>query len=98
MEMPIYFFAPPHSLINSLSLTHTHTHTHKHSSLPLLPQVITQSMVDGQFVGGMGSSMPHDGPPDSSLSNNYDSLAHEIQILCRLSHPNVVHCFGGCLR
>ncbi len=27
-----------------------------------------------------------------------DSLQHEFQLLARLSHPNVVHLYGGCLR
>lgn len=27
-----------------------------------------------------------------------DSLMHEFQLLSRLSHPNVVHLYGGCLR
>lgn len=72
-------------------------------------KVITRSIVDGQFVGhsvsgsgGKGSSGAAGGggagPVDEAARGDYDSLAHEIQILSRLSHPNVVHCYGGCLR
>jgi hypothetical protein len=25
-------------------------------------------------------------------------MSHEILILSRLSHPNIVRCYGGCLR
>ncbi|GFH16682.1 protein kinase domain-containing protein [Haematococcus lacustris] len=47
-------------------------------------KVMTQAVVDGSFQG----SEPVD----------QDSLHHEFQLLSRLSHPNVVHLYGGCLR
>ena len=47
-------------------------------------------MSDSQFLGlGQESHGPR---------GEEDNLAHEIQILCRLNHPNVVHLYGGCLR
>lgn len=43
--------------------------------------------------------VPDHGPPCSPLLPSTPLLSRHIrQILCRLSHPNVVHCFGGCLR
>ena len=55
-------------------------------------KVITRAVVDGQFVGHCTEDC------DATARGDYDSLAQEIQILSRLSHPNVVHCYGGCLR
>jgi serine/threonine protein kinase len=55
-------------------------------------KVITRAIVDGQFVGHSASQQ------DTSAHGDYESLAHEIQILSRLNHPNVVRCLGGCLR
>lgn len=45
---------------------------------------MTQAVVDGKFMGS--------DPADE------DSIYHEFHILSRLSHPNIVHLFGGCLR
>eukprot|EP00798_Chlamydomonas_sp_ICE-L_P023937 gene23936-9504_t len=50
---------------------------------PVAIKVTTHSMVDGGFMGA---------------SNHPDSLDQEIQILSRLSHPNIVHMYGGCQR
>lgn len=47
-------------------------------------KVMTQAVVDGKFMGS------------DTLSE--ESLLHEFQLLSRLSHPNVVHLYGGCLR
>jgi len=70
------------------------------SSAPLLPpskgvpvavKVITRAVMDGQFVG-------HAGDDDELDRGDFDSMSHEILILSRLSHPNIVRCYGGCLR
>ncbi|KAG1677862.1 hypothetical protein FOA52_008626 [Chlamydomonas sp. UWO 241] len=72
-----------------------------HKGVPVAVKVLTQTMADGAFggLGGSGSSGESraDGNGGAPPTRD-DSLAHEIQILCRLSHPNIVHCYGGCLR
>eukprot|EP00798_Chlamydomonas_sp_ICE-L_P017233 gene17233-23556_t len=50
---------------------------------PVAVKVITHSVVDGGFVGA---------------AYQPDSLDQEILILSCLSHPNIVHMFGGCQR
>ncbi len=37
-------------------------------------------------------------PPNRRPTAAQESLYHEFHLLSRLSHPNVVHLFGGCLR
>ncbi len=66
-------------------------------------KVITRAVVDGKFVGHVSSSRQAGGEPESTAAANsveqeFESLGHEIQIMARLSHPNVVRCLGGCLR
>ena len=55
--------------------------------------MITRAVMDGQFVGHSGGE-----DDDASVRGDFESMAHEIQILSRLNHPNVVRCYGGCLR
>eukprot|EP00798_Chlamydomonas_sp_ICE-L_P012302 gene12302-15459_t len=51
-------------------------------------KVLTQYMVDGNFMGG----------DTGEGSMEASSMQQEIQLLARMSHPNIVHLYGGCLR
>ncbi|GFH14523.1 sodium bile acid symporter family [Haematococcus lacustris] len=68
--------------------------------MPMREDVVLGMVFDDiQFEQGANGGLLGVGSVGSVYRATYkDSLHHEFQLLSRLSHPNVVHLYGGCLR